>query len=129
MKRTYKSRISVALVLIVALVCFTPPIVFRNEPNIAGDIICVGLFVLIVVALKGIKYVIDDETLKVYYFYGIHQDINIKTITKIEPSYNLVSSPAGSIKRLAVYYGKYDVVYISPCNQEDFIKQINEIRQ
>ncbi|MGM9699458.1 MAG: PH domain-containing protein [Prevotella sp.] len=65
--------------------------------------------------------------MKVYSFWGIHQNVDIATITKMEQSRCLLSSPAASLKRLAIYYGKCDVVYISPRNQDDFISEINRI--
>ena len=59
----------------------------------------------------------------------MHTDIKIESIKKMKPSRCLLSSPAGSLKRLAIHYNKYDVVYISPRNQEDFINEINKRRE
>lgn len=74
----------------------------------------------------GIKYVIDGDMLKVYSFWGIHEDIKISSITKIERSRCILSSPAASLDRLAIHYNKYDVIYISPRRQEEFLEEIKK---
>lgn len=127
MTTTYKSRISVGLVLFIALVCFCPLLIVPLEKFATLATIVVFIFCLVIASFLSIKYVIDGQTLKVCYFYFIHLDIDIKTITRMEPNHNPLSSPAASLSRLAIYYGKHDMVNISPRNQEEFIRQINSI--
>jgi Bacterial PH domain len=38
-----------------------------------------------------------------------------------------LSSPAASLDRIAIVYNKYDEIYISPKNREDFIKELLKI--
>ena len=82
-----------------------------------------------IASIINIKYVIVNDTLRIYSFFWIHKDIKIDSIRKMEPSRSIISSPAGSLKRLAIHYNKYDVVYISPRYQEDFINEINKRRK
>lgn len=56
-----------------------------------------------------------------------YNEIDIRTIKKIEPSRSMLSAPAASLNRLKISYGKYDEVLVSPRYQDDFIKTINEI--
>ena len=123
--KTYKTRISVLLVLIILLIGIMPLFLPPKE-----DIIFVIAFPILILVLLAsivnIKYVIDGDTLKIYTFFWMHNDIDIKSIKKMEPSRCILSSPAASLKRLAIHYNKYDVVYISPRNQEDFINEINK---
>ena len=123
--KTYKTRISVLLVLIILLIAIMPLFLPPKE-----DIIFVIAFPILILVLLAsivnIKYVIDGDTLKIYTFFWMHNDIDIKSIRKMEPSRCILSSPAASLKRLAIHYNKYDVVYISPRNQEDFINEINK---
>lgn len=125
--KTYKTRISVLLVLIILLIGIMPLFLPPKE-----DIIFVIAFPILILVLLAsivnIKYVIDGDTLKIYTFFWMHNDIDIKNIKKMEPSRCILSSPAASLKRLAIHYNKYDVVYISPRNQEDFINEINKRR-
>lgn len=125
--KTYRTRISVRLILIVSVSWFLPIAFVPSEEMLHVTAITIPIFLMILLCFYGIKYVIDGKTLKVYSFWGIHQDIDITTITKMEKSSCILSAPAASLKRLAIYYGKFDVVYISPRNQEDFICEINKI--
>lgn len=126
---SYRSRISVGVVLFMAVICFISfyvPI-FEQKNYIVGILTPISIFSIFLLAFCSIRYVIDGQTLKIYYLWWIHQDIDIMSIRKMEPSHNLISSPAASLKRLAIYYNKYDDVLISPKNQEDFIKQLMQI--
>ena len=82
----------------------------------------------ILLCFCGIKYVIDGDVLKIYSFWGIHEDIKISSITKIERSRCPLSSPAASLDRLAIRYNKNDVIYISPRRQEEFLEEIKNLR-
>lgn len=129
--KTYKTRISIlimCILVIIPAICLVP---LSQAPTPAQ--ITVVSFVLLTIAIIiasifSIKYVIDNDTLRIYTFFWMHTDIKIESIKKMEPSRCLLSSPAGSLKRLAIHYNKYDVVYISPRNQEDFINEINKRR-
>lgn len=123
--KTYKTRISVLLVLIILIIGITPLFFPPKEDMIFMAPITITVLFLLA-AVINIKYVIDGDTLKIYSFFWIHNDIDIKSIKRMEPSRCILSSPAASLKRLAIHYNKYDVVYISPRNQEDFINEINK---
>lgn len=127
--KTYKTRVSVLLMSIFVIATVAPLLFALKE----GKVFVVPIVLLVLVLLIGIikiKYVIDGDTLKIYSFFWMHNDIDIKSIRKIEPNRSfactLVSSPAASLKRLAIHYNKYDEVYVSPRNQEDFINEINK---
>lgn len=130
--KTYKTRISIlimCILVIIPAICLVP---LSQAPTPAQ--ITVVSFVLLTIAIIiasifSIKYVIDNDTLRIYTFFWMHTDIKIESIKKMEPSRCLLSSPAGSLKRLAIHYNKYDVAYISPRNQEDFINEINKRRE
>lgn len=128
MKKTYRSRISIVLAAVLAVGFAAAAYAGHKEEDMKGLIVSIAIFVLIFVLLFSIKYVIDGETLKVYYFIAIHKDIDIRTITMMEPSLNPISAPAASLKRLAVYYGNNEVVYISPRRQDEFVEDINSVK-
>lgn len=125
--KTYRTRISLSLTGAIAAVLFVPVMFMPSEAILAYASTMLIVLAGIIFCMLGIKYVIDDETLKIYYFWGMYQDIKIKSIRKMEPSRCILSSPAASLKRLAIHYNKYDTIYISPRNQEDFINTVNEI--
>ncbi|SET05895.1 PH domain-containing protein [Hymenobacter actinosclerus] len=47
--------------------------------------------------------------------------VRVADITQVEKSHNLLSSPALSLDRLKIYYGKYDFVLISPADRAGFL--------
>ena len=132
--RTYKTRVSILLMIIIILagvLCISPMILHHASKT---AIILNSAFVILVLGITtagiiNIKYVIYNDTLRIYTFFWIHKDIKIDSIRKMEPSRCILSSPAGSLKRLAIHYNKFDVVYISPRYQEDFINEINKRRK
>lgn len=126
--KTYRTRISIILLLIIAAIFLAPIFLYIREPKTGGLITIILTFALVLAIIFSCKYVIDGETLKVYYFFGIHKDIPIKSIKDITPSRNPISSPAASLKRIAIHYGDNDVILISPRNQDEFIEQINKIK-
>lgn len=125
--KTYRTRISLSLTGAIAAVLFVPVMFMPSEAILAYASTMLIVLAGIIFCMLGIKYVIDGETLKIYYFWGMYQDIKIKSIRKMESSRCILSSPAASLKRLAIHYNKYDTIYISPRNQEDFINTVNEI--
>lgn len=102
--KVYRTRISLILVAFIVLVSYSP-LLFLPEDGIGPSIVAVTIVVvLILLGFFGIKYVIEGDVLKVYSFWGIHEDIKISSITKIERSRCPLSSPAASLDRLAVHY-------------------------
>lgn len=123
--KTYKTRVSVLLMSIFVIATIAPLLFALKE----GKVFVVPIVLLVLVLFIGIikiKYVIDGDTLKIYSFFWMHNDIDIKSIRKVEPERSFLSSPAASLNRLAIHYNKYDVVYVSPRNQDDFINEINK---
>lgn len=101
--------------------------VYNASGWLIASLIAVALLSLCIIPIISIKYVIEGTTLKIYSLWFFHQDIDIMSIRKIEPSRSILSSPAGSLKRLAIHFGKYDTILISPRNQQVFLEQIKRI--
>jgi hypothetical protein len=85
-----------------------------------------SLAILIYFFVVRIKYELDDEKLVIYMGPIRYKTIDIQTIRKMELSNNPLSSPAASLRRLAIYYNKWGYVLISPKNREAFIKDVLE---
>lgn len=123
--KTYRSRISLKLITFIIIPLFFPILFLPEGEKLKYLAVTSPIFIFLIVCFYSIKYVIDGEKLKIYSFGIKIQIININDITKMEPSNCIISSPAASLKRLAIHYGKRKVVYISPRNQDDFIQAIN----
>lgn len=127
--KTYRTRISIVLLLVLAVALFTPLIVYYvQEPHWYYILLILLIALLILSGMYSCKYVIDGDILKVYYIYGIHKDIPIKSIKKIEPCKSMLGAPAASFRRIAIYYGISGYILISPRHRNEFIEQVNHIR-
>ncbi len=87
-----------------------------------GFVIGVVLFVS-----KTTRYIIKENQLIVKSMWIVNNTIDISKIRKIEKSNSILSSPALSLDRIALYYNKYDEVYISPKEKQDFLNNLLEI--
>jgi hypothetical protein len=85
-----------------------------------------SLAILIYFFVVRIKYELDDEKLVIFMGPIRYKTIDIQTIRKMELSNNPLSSPAASLRRLAIYYNKWGYVLISPKNREAFVKDVLE---
>lgn len=94
----------------------TEPIVIKIAYYLIG-IISIGILIWI---WFGTGYIIEDDLLKVQC--GPFQwKLNVKEIRKVRKVKSIFTSPALSIDRLDIYYGKYNLIRISPENESEFI--------
>lgn len=82
---------------------------------------------VIIFISKTTNYRIEGNELTVKCLWIINDRIEITKIRKIEKSNSILSSPALLLNRIAVYYNKYDEVYISPKEKRAFIDALLEI--
>ena len=102
--KVYKTRVSILLILIVisvGILCQLP-LIMNHAPKMAIISNSATMFFVLgfgIASIINIKYVIVNDTLRIYSFFWIHKDIKIDSIRKMEPSRSIISSPAGSLKR------------------------------
>jgi len=129
--KTYRSRVSVILMILM----YCAPIGQGIATYLAGDfklgptltLFCI-ITLIVLVFCFGIKYVINGDKLEIRSLGMLQVSIDIHSITGFEENHNIVSAPAASFNRLWVCYGNGERVNISPRNQEEFIAEINAIR-
>ena len=76
----------------------------------------------------GIVYQINDKSellIKCGFLYNVV--IDISAIKSINRTRNLISSPAASLDRIELKYGKWDSVIISPSNKIEFVNELLKI--
>lgn len=67
-------------------------------------------------------YVVNAATRQLRIVSGpLRWAIPVAGITCVRPSHNLLSSPALSLDRLEVRYGKYDFILLSPADKAGFV--------
>ncbi|MDI1318108.1 PH domain-containing protein [Flavobacterium sp.] len=84
-----------------------------------GFVVGVVLFIS-----KTTRYIIKGNQLIVKCMWIVNETIDISKIRKIEKTNSILSSPALSLDRIAIFYNKYDEVYISPKERKDFIEDL-----
>jgi hypothetical protein len=126
--KTYKSKVSFGLILFINL----PLLAIIFYPFLAKSTEISGLYALPILffanyTLLSNRYIIHQDKLEIKSGIFNNSSIDISQIKKIEKSNSLWSSPASSLDRLEILYGKWDSVLISPENKEDFIADLKQI--
>ena len=127
-KKTFRSRVSVLLIIFILAVILPKLIPSISSGNIFNSetYILIGILAL----FFGISYAIKDKRLLVKTFGITCGSAEISKIISAERSYNPLSSPAGSLKRLKIrfkknYKGPYFLV--SPVREQEFLDALKEI--
>ena len=125
MKIVFRSKIGLELVIPIVLI-FGVVLFFtiNQNPSWSGIIIQILVFAFVVHLFSTTKYTIENENLKIKCGFIVNKTIDIQTIKKISETNNPLSSPATSLDRLEIFYGKYNSVIISPKLKKEFIEAI-----
>ena len=92
-----------------------------------------AIFILAVVlfaffgTIFGIHYTIDEDKLIVSDLFFVKETYELKKLKSITNTYNPVSSPAASLRRIKLDFGCGHPLIISPANQDIFIDEILRI--
>jgi hypothetical protein len=121
---TYPSAISWGIWIPVYALILGQGIFFSQEMNPLFIIFHFALAVLIYFFVVRIKYTLDDQHLRIYMGPILYRSIEIQSIRKMEKSNNPLSSPAASLRRIAIHYNKWGYVLISPRDRESFIEEV-----
>ncbi|MBA99737.1 MAG: hypothetical protein CMN34_02295 [Saprospirales bacterium] len=128
----FNSKVSPLLVMIVAVAFFAPVInTSFNGSQINTEQLPFGLLVVIygfvMYMIFNTHYTIQDNVLHVQSGFIKFRKIDILSITSVEPSRNLLSSPAPSFDRIKVRYGKLNMVLLSPKDKKGFTEALAAI--
>ena len=126
-KKVFRSRISVLLIgfLLAVFIPISIPII--KNMIISELLIVGGIFLFIVFLFSGMRYVISDNKLYVKIWMIPIGNADILSITSVERSYNFLSSPAASLKRLRLKGSKCQYMLISPIREAEFIEELKAI--
>jgi hypothetical protein len=123
-KTVYKSAVSWWLWALVAI----PVIITSVITVMDGDWTAILIHALVALFVGHLffttYYTVEGNTLNVKSSVLINIKIDITTIRKITETNNPLSSPALSLDRLWIDYGKNGAVMISPEDKEGFIRHI-----
>ncbi len=121
----FRSRVSVFLVILL-LLSLLPALLLHEDEHSMGELaiaysILFGSIGLVLFLLFSMRYAIDEKYLHIKVGPKTYQQIAIDDIQRVERSYNPLSSPAASLKRLYIKAKGRDAL-ISPVREEEFIR-------
>ena len=126
-KKVFRSRISVllaGLLLAVFIPVFVPIVIHEKYEGLYGS---VGALLFCLFLLSGMRYIISENKLYLKNWFIPCGSTNIVNITSVKRSYNPLSSPAASLKRLHIRITKHQPWLISPVREQEFIKDLKAI--
>lgn len=130
-RKIFRSRVSVLLIifLLVIFIPVTIPLI-KDKVILSGLLIIGGTILFIILLFSGMRYVISGNILYVKIWMIPYSSVSISNIVSIERSYNLLSSPAASLKRLRLVIRRGDTlssILISPVREQEFIEGLKAI--
>jgi len=127
-KKTFRSRISVLLVVFI-LAIFIPTGIHEFLQKSYQDLYILGGCLLFSFFLfGGMRYIISDEKLYLKMWFIPNGSKEIKDIISVKRSYNPLSSPAGSLKRLSLNFESSSISWlISPVREKEFVEALKAI--
>lgn len=125
MKKVYKSKIDLVLVLPLAIVFGTIIwLMIKDGQGWPGIMILLPALFIVVPIFLVTNYTIENEKLLIRCGFVYKKVIAISSIKKITETNSVLSSPATSLDRIEIRYGKFDSVMISPKKKTEFISDI-----
>ncbi|MXN91555.1 hypothetical protein GR160_09970 [Flavobacterium sp. Sd200] len=127
MKKVYRSKIGIELVVLIGAALIPPLIVMVKEKQYDGLALHCLILTFVIYLFATTKYTVADTVLRIQSGFLVNRKVDILTITNIKETYNPISSPATSIDRLQVYYDNGSSVIISPKDKKGFIAHLQQI--
>lgn len=128
MKKIFKSKIGLELVIPLVLVFGTVlAVTISQEPSWIGIVILLPVILFVVHIFMTTEYTIENDKLTIKCGFLYNKIVDIKTIKKIKETNNPISSPATSLDRLEINYGKFDSIIISPKLKSEFINDVKRL--
>ena len=129
--KTFKSKVDrwilvlILVVIVVQVLAITAAVNEAGEPAMITSLILVmiGVIALMVWLLLGTHYTVDRGYVRIVSG-PFRWKVPIDAITAVRKTRNPLSSPALSLDRLSIRYGKRRRIMISPADQAGFLEAI-----
>lgn len=110
----------------ITLILGTETAIFTFNKQWNGLYILLPVTIFIVYVFLSIHYLVGENVPIVKSAFGMKTTVTINSIRKIKETNNPISSPAASLDRIEVFYGKQSVI-ISPKQKTEFINHLLSI--
>lgn len=125
MKKVFKSKIDIALPILILSGLISPFVVMLREQDWIGLGILILTLLFPTYLFLTTDYTIIGENLKVRSGFLVNKNISIKAIKSIVKTDSLWSAPATSITdRIEIVYDESKKVVISPKEKHDFMNEL-----
>ena len=128
-KKIFRSRISVLLIVFL-LAIFIPvsasTLMVAHKIN-EGIYKLGGSLIFVIFILSGIRYIITENKLYLRIWMIPFGSVKIADIISVKRSYNPLSTPAASLKRLLICFANGRSWLISPNREQRFIDDLKAI--
>lgn len=123
-------RLVLAFVIVVEFVAIGSVILEQRDPvaTTVTILVCLAALALFASVLLATRYTIDRGVLRVRCG-PFRWKVPLKSITAVEETRNPLSSPALSLDRLRIRYGKRRQIMVSPADKAGFLKAIGQTLQ
>ena len=133
-KRVFRSRISVLLIIFIFAIfipMFIPIFKYKSYSwLLSGGLFVLVIFGVIIFIFSGMRYIISDGKLYLKMWLVPNGSVNISDIISVERTYNPLSSPAASLKRLCINFNnnvRFPYWLVSPVREQEFIDVLKAV--
>lgn len=132
MTKKYPAKVSYGLLLFIFLIFFGPLIYDlvngRSVQNfLIPALIMLVVFLFVLHLFFGTVYTIEDNILKIKSGFFRFNPIPVDEIKEVSKTNIILSSPAPSLDRILIKYGKFDEIILSPKDKYGFAKDLTQI--
>ena len=131
--KSYKSKFGFEIMIFLTLL-FGAIIVFMiyQGESLQAILSVGGIFLLVFGLFLYLNFsteytVMETGILKVKCGFLYNKRFDINKITSVSKTGNLISSPAPSLDRIELTYGKFDVIVISPKDKNGFARELTKV--
>lgn len=129
--KKFKSKVDRWILVLILLAIIGQVVAITAAVNEAGEpamitsliLVMIGVVALMVWLLLGTHYTVDRGTIRIVSG-PFRWKVPIDEITSVRATRNPLSSPALSLDRLSIRYGKRRRIMISPADKAGFLKAI-----
>lgn len=127
--KTYQAKIDVGFFLLIILILIATSIPMFLDDTIIWTGVLINLLTLAFIShtFFSTKYIIENDSLIIKCSFFYKKKIAIHSITKVEESRSILSSPTPSLDRLEIIYNKFDSILISPKDKQEFLDHLQAI--
>lgn len=123
----FKSKIDLWLVVLLILIFGFQLRELGNAQKWVSFSFTLSILAFIAHLFANTFYEIENNKLRIKSGFLVNSLIEIKNIKKVSETFNVLSSPALSLDRLEIFYGKNNSILISPKDKTRFFEAIKKI--